>query len=1859
MNPFPGFKIIKSIYESPTTQVFRCIRNQDNSKVIIKNISQEFPSNEMLACFKNEYHIADMLDFDGIIQMYALKNTENGLMIVMEDFDAISIQQMIAQKKLDLESFLDIAIKICTTLGKIHKKSVIHKDVTTSNIVINPETLKLKFIDFGFSVDLSSQKNTIRSEHIQGTLSYISPEQTGRMDRKVDFRSDYYSCGVCLYEMITGRLPFVTEDPLRLIHCHIAKSPLSPHELNLDIPRPVSNIIMKLMAKNPEDRYQNVDGIKADLENCLNQVKSSNKINDFEIGQQDIPRHFLLSKKIYAREQDLEQMTEIFGRMFGWEKEKKEKNYTKSYVKSEVVIIKGDSGIGKSAFIEHVKEHILRSNPQYQIFFISGKNERFSQNRPYSALVSAFSELIRYILKMDETKLSQWRKKIQSSLGPNGQLLINVIPEIEWIIGEQEEIIDLSPTELQNRFHYVFQNFIMTFAEADSPLVIFLDDLQWVDLASLKIIQLIITNSDNLLFFIGAYRHGKIPKDHHLFKTIQNIQSENIPVTEITLRPLSHVHVNKFICDSFRCSEEYAHDLSDVVINKTNGNPFFINEFIQSIYEKQLIRLTENGWEWDIPKIKQTETTDNVAQLMGEKIHRLSKDTRKFIYAVACIGSEFSMDFVNQIFSDEKIDIEACLNEAIEEGLIVECNQPRSDYGRCVLNAYTFVYDRVRQAAYSLMSDDTRKTFHKKIGLYLVKENAQDIKKTKIFDIVNHLNISILKCTTKEEKIQLARLNLDAGLRAKSSSAYDAAFIYYIIGISLLSKEDWETFHTLACSLYLEAAEAAYLIGNFDEMLRLSEAVLINSSQLMEEVKAYEIRLQAYKMQDKKVEAIEIGQKVLSLLGVSIPKKANKINAVLAIFRIYFGISGKRIENLIDLPEMTDKKQLTLGRILTFVSTAFYITSPEILPVIISKQIKLFTKYGNPPVAPAIYSANGMILCGMLNDLDNGYRFGRLALSLLKKYQTKEYWAKTLFRVGAFIFHWKEHVRRTLPLLEESCENGIETGDIEFFVFARYVHGVYSFLAGIELSIIQKKVIDFIVETNELKHLSAQYYKNIVLQLLDNLMIPNEKPWILSGKYYQEEKSLSYHIQNKDRTLVAMVYFTKGYLNYIFNNYEDALVFIDKGHSNINGIFSTFIVPLFYYLDALTRLALYEDLARLEQRKYFKKILSNLKKIKNWAKHAPMNHQHRCHLILAEIHRVKKEIPEAMINYDKAIRLAKENQFLNDEAIANELATNFYIKNHNKKHAIPYLLDCYNAYHRYGALVKTDQLIKKYPYIKDFMQLMNHKTPWNQLFSSNTSFQKSTKEIDLVSIMKASSSISEEIVLSSLLEKLMAITIENAGATRGCLILIQDNQLIVEAEICDGEGENIHIESIPLSKRSDLPEQVINYVKRTLTDTVLKNASSEGDFTNDNYIRKEKIQSIICIPILHHGKITGLLYLENNRMTSAFTPRHVQTLKLIASQAAISIENAKFYNKLEGRVQERTRALSQAIDALKARAHELTILNKMSDMLNECREEKDTYEVLQKTCESLFPKEKGFIAISTSENNYPEIIAKWNSFNEKMTSDHLSECHSFKTAEKKVITNESMFDICCPFNNHTDIKGLCIPLIAQAKTIGVFHLQFTITYGIHEEDELQRLFQLREELAVRMVEQYTLSLANLRLQEKLLMESIIDPLTTLFNRRYLEASLKRESNRCMRRNKNLGVIMLDIDHFKMFNDKYGHKLGDDVLRELGKYLKNVVRKEDIACRYGGEEFLLILPESTIDIVKGRAETICKEIFQKITVSYENQSIKISASIGVAALNEHGPDGSKVIAAADKALYEAKRLGRNQVQVAPFDMPLSG
>ncbi|ETR70794.1 MAG: multi-sensor signal transduction multi-kinase [Candidatus Magnetoglobus multicellularis str. Araruama] len=1264
MKAFPGFHTISRIYQSTTTSVFKCRRLSDNLSVMIKTLNQEFPSNEKLDGFRHEYEIGRQLNFDGIIEMYSLEPLENSLFLVMEDFDAVSLQSLIAQNQMSLDYGLHIAKRLCTILEKIHDKSIIHKDLNPSNILVNPQSDTIKIIDFAFATELSRQNKINPTDKIQGTLSYIAPEQTGRMDRSVDYRSDYYSFGITLYEMITGRLPFVTQDPLRLIHCHIAKLPLSPHNLNLDIPGPVSSIVMKMIAKNPEERYQSIHGIRADLKTCLNQLKTTGNISDFKIGQHDIPHHFLISQKMYARNAEMDQLIAICNRIFSCHSH--DQTSPVDSRQSEVVMIKGETGIGKTVFVDNYKDYILKNCPHEQVFFISGKIDQLSRNTPYSALVSAFSELIRHLLKMPESQLKQWRKKLQTALGDNGQLIVNVIPEIEWIIGEQPAIHNLSPTELQNRFEYVFQNFIMTFAAFDNPLIIFMDDLQWIDQASLKLIQLIVTNNDSVLLLIGAYRSSKLSDDHVLFRTIRSIEKQSIPVTTITLQPLSQTHINQFLCDTFNCESDYARVLTDIIVDKTQGNPFFMNELIASIHENKLIQLTQEGWKWDVQSIQELEITDNIALLMRKRLKRLSGSTLLFIQAAACIGIDFSKDMVTHILSDEEVNSDECIVEAMHANIIKECQQTLTDYDACTLTAYRFDDDHLRQTAFELIPENKRLLFHKKIGHYLLQISPGNQRKARIFSIVNHLNASVSLCDTPDEKIQLANLNHEAGLRAKSATAYEAAFSYFLAGVQLLNQNNWNDLYSLTFSLYIEAAEAAYLTGNFEEMLRLSEEVLSNTNQLMDQVKVYEIQLQACKMQDKKLEAIEIGQKVLAMLGVSIPKQSSKISTAIAIIRIYLGISGKRIDTLIDLPEMTDPKQLVITRILTYVGTAYYITSPEILPIIITEQIQLFTKYGNTPASSATYAAYGMLLCGMLNDLDNGYRYGRLAMSLLDRYKTKEYWSKTLFRVGSFILHWKEHIRNTLPLFEEAFKYGIEMGDIEFSVFARYVGGIYSFLAGVELTTINKDINRSLDKTQEFKHLTAQYYKNLLRQLLTNLSSANETPWIFSGEYYQEETTLPSHIESQDRTITAMVHYSKGYINYLFGRFDDALICMENIKPYFKGLVSTFLIPCYYYFDTLIRLARYESLSRNEQKEQMKIISSHHKRISQWAKHAPMNHMHRFHLIQAEIYRVQNEKYLAMNHYDKAIHFAHEHQFLNDEALSNELTAKFYMQQSKK-----------------------------------------------------------------------------------------------------------------------------------------------------------------------------------------------------------------------------------------------------------------------------------------------------------------------------------------------------------------------------------------------------------------------------------------------------------------------------------------------------------------------------------------------------------------------------------------------------------------
>jgi predicted ATPase/serine phosphatase RsbU (regulator of sigma subunit)/tRNA A-37 threonylcarbamoyl transferase component Bud32 len=1543
-----GYQTIAQIYESDNSIVYRGIRQQDNLPVILKMLKQDYPTPAQLTHYRQEYEITRNLNLEGVIKAYSLEEYQRTLVIILEDFGGNSLKRLTnnSEQKQAITSFnkfLDIAIQATEILAQIHAANVIHKDINPANLVFNPETKQLKIIDFGISTQLTRENPTLKNPNVlEGTLAYISPEQTGRMNRSLDYRTDFYSLGVTFYELLTGKLPFETNDALELVHSHIAKVPVAPHEVNPEIPKAVSEIVMKLMAKTAEERYQSAFGIRNDLAECLQQLQTTGNISDFPLGTQDISDHFQIPQKLYGRETEIETLITAFERVANPPESPLAKGGLGGV---EMMLVAGYSGIGKSALVQELYQPITKARG----YFISGKFDQFQRNIPYSAVVYAFQELVRKLLTETATQLKIWREKLLTALGVNGQIIIDVIPQVELIIGKQIKVPQLGGTEAQNRFNLVLGNFIRAFCSPEHPLVIFLDDLHWADTATLKLIQLMMTDSDTkYLFLIGAYRDNEVSPTHPLMMTLEDIKKANsatsslqnleidrltfTKINQINLAPLAVEHISQLMADTLYSNRESVKPLAEMVVTKTRGNPFFVNEFLKTLYAEGLLKFqhpqssfisgenkgeTRGFWQWDMSQIEALGITDNVVELMIGKLKKLPEATQNVLQLAACIGSEFDLNTLTFICEETAAKVFDVLRDAWQSGLII--SRSKLDE-QLLIQDYQFRHDRIQQAAYTLIDDRQKKVIHLQIGRLLLQNTSLEAQSEKIFGIVDHLNMGRELMSDDAEREHLAQLNLLAGCKAISATAYAAAVNYLQVAIKLLAEDSWQTQYQLTLDIYSHAVEAVYLNGDLQQMEELAEVVLQHANTVLDKMKVYEIKIQSCIPQSKFLDAVNTALPVLELLGLSFPPSPTPADIQQGLEEILSNLADKQIEDLIELPEMSDPDKLAAMAIASSIFSASYIAAPRLLPLLVFKQVSLSLQYGNTPLSAVAYVYLGLLLCGIFGDIERGYQFGQLALKLLDRFHAQEHLAKVLVVFNGTIRIWKEPINSSVPPFQTAYQSGLEVGDFEYAANCCYLTALHSMFSGKNLEELEPKIAAYSESLVKLKQQTHLYYGKIYHQSILNLLGRTEKPYRLMGEVYNGEVMLPLHIEANDRYAVFCVSVNKLHLSYLFQEYDFALQNAVIAEKYLDGATSTLLFHVFYFYDSLTRLALAPFAPIKEQQKILEKVATNQDKMKNWANYAPMNYLHKYYLVAAEKFHFTGDKYEAIDNYDRAIELAKEQGFINDEALANELVAKFYLAQGKEKFALVHLQEAYYCYSRWGATAKVKDLEKRYPQLVAKSSGITKITTAPGKTTISTTNTSSGKLLDLATVIKASQTIGSEILIEQLLQKLMKILIENAGAQRGFLLLEDKGKLFVEAEGAVDSEQVTVLQSIPME--NCLPLSIINYVARTDESVVLNNATVEGNFINDRYIQQHQPKSILCVPLINQGKLISLLYLENNLTTGAFTPERLEILKILSSQAAISIENARLYQNLEDKVAERTAQLAQA-------NQEISTLNEM------------------------------------------------------------------------------------------------------------------------------------------------------------------------------------------------------------------------------------------------------------------------------------------------------------------------------------------
>ncbi len=1688
MFTLPNYLPINKLYESPHSIIYRAQNIKTTLPVILKILQPAYPLPEKAARFKREYEITRSLSktIPDVIAPYSLQIHEHQWVIVMEDFGGESLAKLNMAGRLTLNEFLTLAIQIAGVLIRIHQHGVIHKDINPANIILNSQTEQLKFIDFGASTQLTRETPIFRiPDLLEGTPAYLAPEQTGRMNRSLDYRADFYSLGATFYELLTGKTPFPTTDILELIHCHIARAPQSPHVLRPDIPPAVNALVLKLLAKNAEDRYQSAHGLKTDLEACLRQYQASGRIDSITLGEYDYSDQIQLPQKLYGRENEitalLTSMEQVGANVH------------------TLNLITGHSGVGKSALVQEVFKSL---QPGY---FLTGKFDQFKRGIPYFAILQAFRGLMQQLLAESEEKITLWRERLLNAFGSNGKIMIDMLPEVGLIIGTQPPVPDLSPIEAQNRVHLLILNFLRVFAMIEYPLALFLDDLQWADGASLDLLEYLLLETDIQGFLVfGAYSDNEVSAGHPLMMTLSKIEKAGMQVDTLNLQPLGQVEATHYLADALACKPDQVEPLAELLLAKTDGNPFFLGEFLKALHADALLTFSPpseqkaGGWQWDLGQIQSRNLTNNVVELLANNVKQLPLQTQQILKLAACLGNHFELETLALVAQkathETALDLWPALNKGMLQPLSAAYQLAELDvegFAESVTVEYKFVPDRLQQAVYSRMPETERQAEHLHIGRWLFEKIPADEREARIFDIVNHLNLGSALIQDESERDHLAELNWQAGKRAKLSAANAPAYSYLNSGLQLLNSQpiseeeidmnaaqSWERRPALTLALCEDAAESAYLSGQMDRMENLIECVLNHTHTILEKTRIYEIKSQALASEGRFAEVVQTNLPVLAALGMHLPAKPGFLHIALALVQSNFTLAAGHPEVLIGTPNMTDPRALAVMRLLIHLGPATYLSNPNLFLLQTLKTVITSVRFGNTHSSPAAYSAYGLVLCGAIGKIDSGYRLGKVAVQLAERPDSRPYYARTAFTFEYGIRHWKEPLRATLLPLLTAYQTALETGDLQYAAYCLNNYSWNIWLAGQDLPQVEQTLRTYSEICRQIKQnyprMNIQIYQQAALNLMEQTIDPRK----LSGYICDEDEVLPRLLQAKAFLWVYNLYILKAFLCYLFGDYSAALENIGLAEKYKDSVIGSYTSVLLPFYRSLTQLAVALERPEPERWRMLKQVKSSQKQLKKWADHAPANHKHKWHLVEAELARVQGRFASAREHYDQAIALAHQNDFLHEEALACELAGRFYTARNQTRQARYYLRDAHSIYRSWGATAKARDLETHYPHLVD----LTGKASTEEDVSRTTDRYVATT-FDLASILQAGQVLSVEITFDKLLTKLMQVVIANAGAQTGYLLLEQAGQWVIEAKGTVGSPEISILQALP-AHPDLLPMTLLNFVVRTRESLVLTNAGEDNTFRNDPYVQTRKPLSVLCMPLIYQGRVTALLYLENNLTSHAFTPARLETLRLLSAEAAIALENARLYAALE----------------------------KNSRTLEE--------KVAERTRDLL------------AANTELERLA-----------------------------------------NHDSLTG------ALAR---------------------RRFFEL----------------ANL------------------------------EHERSRRYGRLFSILIIDLDHFKKINDTFGHAAGDVVLRTAVEYMSNILRSNDLLGRYGGEEFLILLPETTHAGAQIIAERIRQAVASK-SVDYENTSISITGSVGLASLQE-GESIAQIVNRADAALYAAKQTGRNRV-----------
>lgn len=1422
----------------------------------------------------HELAILKDLDPDWAVKPLSWVHDKGRILLALHDPGGQPLDVILADKPIQLRRFLEIAVGIASALRHVHELGLIHKDIRPANIFIE-ESGNVRLMGFGFASHLPRERQAEVSPAVmEGTLGYMAPEQTGRINRSVDHRSDLYSLGITLYEMVVGALPFAASDAIEWVHSHIARQPPPPSLRREGIPPQIDAIILKLLAKNAEDRYQTSAGVEHDLRRCIRDLREPRTLAPFPLAEHDQPNRLLISEKLYGQEQAISALGAAYQRA--------------AQGRFEVVLVSGNSGVGKSSAVNE----LLKSIHLAHGMSAAGKVDQYKRDIPYSSLTEAFQNLVRHILSQDDSGLRRWRLAITTALGANARLVSDLFPDLGLVLQEQPSAPIVPDQEAKARLHDVFRRFVSTFAQPEHPFALFIDDLQWLDAATVDLLKWLLTQGGIPYFlFIGAYRTTGADSSPGLASLLSTISTAVETPTEVTLSALSVHHVTCLFADALRTKPEEVNPLAKLVFRKTQGNPFFVVQFLSTLYADGLLTFepTDRTWRWDLERIQKQGITENVAQLLAAKLGKFKGPELESIKQFACLGNTALTSTLRRMLNASEAEVVSRFRPFVSADLVHKFEQ-----------RYSFAHDRVREAAYALIPESSRPMVHLGVGRALLESVEEGMLEGHIFEVVNQLNYGATLVDSPRERRRLAELNLIAGRRAKAAVAYESALTYLEAGCAFLSSHCWHTEYRTAFDLAFHRAECKFLIGEVlvaeQQFLQLS----LQSANLSDLALVVGRQLTLYPYLGRANRAVELCLDCLAKMGVDIPLQPGAQLVEQEYRTLIDKIGGRDISALADLPVSQNVQWRETMDLLRGLTGPAGLVNGNLLALICVRMVDLSLEHGNSDEVCVAHALIGGLVCGWrVGTFATGRQFGELALRLADECGLDRYAARVYQVVGALIRPYHIPLSQCDALLIRSTEAGIERGGLVFagYGWASQVGQLID--SGTSLGVILKRSeegLEFARSRQFALAVEFMVPQRLMLRALRGL----HKSLSFDDGEFKEE-AYERHLDAAPHFAHASVRYRirKLQLAFYAGDYAKCNEVISKLDGNLSSTPFWESIAEYPFFSALARAASLRDPSSSEWPSQLAAIKSALVHLQEWMSRCPENFSDRAKLVEAEIARLEGRELEAQRLFDEAVSLSRKQGFLQNEALANELAGRFYSSRRFEVIAEAYWRKARACYVRWGADGKVRQLDQQHPKL-------------NEADSTVVRAMRdiSLQRLDLAAVVEMQQAVSQEIVLDRLIKRLMTIATEYAGAVRGLLLLHRDGALGIVAEASTGH-QTVTVNLRPQFKLAGcLPQSILNYVIHTQEVSIIGDALESH--CNDEYVRETRARAILCIPLVKQSHLVGVLYLENNLSANIFTKDRLLVLQLLASQAAISIENAELFLSAQG-AQESSRRVSEEL----------------------------------------------------------------------------------------------------------------------------------------------------------------------------------------------------------------------------------------------------------------------------------------------------------------------------------------------------------